>query len=60
MVIPTPGREAAVLMRDIHALLEGRVLHACICGGMESQQIGCTVCQMNQSTPPVAPLHPWS
>ena len=68
VVIPTPCREA--VLTELHAghpgctrmkgLSRMYVWWPGITKDIESTVRNCTACQMHQSTPPVAPLHPWS
>ena len=67
MVIPTPGREAALPeLHEGHPGIARMKGLACIyvwwpgiTADIEEVVRGCIVCQMNQSTP-AAPPHPWS
>ena len=62
VVIPAPCQEA--VLTELHAGHPGvtrmYVWWPGITKDTESAVRHCTECQMNQSTPPVAPLHPWS
>ena len=68
MIIPTPGRMA--VLAELHeghpgiARMKGlacmHVWWPGITADIEEAVPECTECQMNQSTPPAAPLHPWS
>ena len=68
VVIPTPCRDA--VLTELHAghpgitrmkgLSRMYVWWPGITKDIESTVHNCTECQMHQSTPPVAPLHPWS
>ena len=68
VVIPTPCREA--VLTELHAghpgctrmksLSRMYVWWPGITKDIENTVRNCTACQLHQSTPPVAPLHPWS
>ena len=68
VVVPTPGREAVLIeLHEGHpgivrmkGLSRMYVWWPGIGKDIEQTVRGCTECQLNQSSPPVAPLHPWS
>lgn len=67
-MIPTPGRKA--VLEELHeghpgiarmkSLARMYVWWPGISEDIQKEVQGCVECQENQSTPPLAPLHPWS
>ena len=67
-VVPMPGRKAVLVelheghpgIARMKGLARMYVWWPGISKDIEQSVRGCTECQVNQSTPPAAPLHPWS
>ena len=68
MVVPEKGREKVLAMlhqahpdmSKINSLARGYVWWPGMDQALESCVRACELCQVNQMSPPVVPLHPWS